>query len=82
METEKDKLLSALSDSPAEVSDAIRIGEPPREIRACKMPALGSSSRSVSEVDYFAMYCLETAGGYLIPIGDIPLRRQAALNQL
>ena len=32
------------------------------------------------EVDYFAMYCRQTAGIYLVPIEDVPLRRQAALR--
>ena len=32
------------------------------------------------EVDYFAVYCLETTGVYLVPIGDLPGRRQALLR--
>lgn len=32
------------------------------------------------EVDYFAVYCSETGGVYLIPIEDLPLRRQGALR--
>jgi hypothetical protein len=32
------------------------------------------------QVDYFAVYCAETGGVYLIPISDLPLRRQAALR--
>jgi hypothetical protein len=32
------------------------------------------------EVDYFAVYCPETAGVYLIPIEDIPPRRMGALR--
>ncbi|MDQ2981832.1 MAG: group I intron-associated PD-(D/E)XK endonuclease [Actinomycetota bacterium] len=32
------------------------------------------------EVDYFAVYCPETTGVYLIPIEDLPARTQAALR--
>ena len=32
------------------------------------------------EVDYFAVYCLETAGVYLIPICELPGHRQAVLR--
>ena len=32
------------------------------------------------QVDYFAVYCLETAGVYLVPIGDLPGTRQAFLR--
>jgi hypothetical protein len=32
------------------------------------------------QVDYFAVYCPETAGIYLIPIEDLPLRRLGALR--
>jgi hypothetical protein len=32
------------------------------------------------EIDYFGVYCPETAGVYLIPIGDVPVRRRAALR--
>jgi PD-(D/E)XK endonuclease len=32
------------------------------------------------EVDYFAVYCPDTAIAYLIPIADLPLRRQACLR--
>jgi hypothetical protein len=34
----------------------------------------------LGQVDYFAVYCLQAAAVYLIPISDIPLRRQAALR--
>ena len=36
----------------------------------------------VGEVEYFAVYCPETRGVYLVPIEDIPLKRQAALRVL
>ena len=32
------------------------------------------------EIDLFAVHCRDNAGVYLIPIGDLPLRRQAALR--
>jgi hypothetical protein len=32
------------------------------------------------EIDYFAVYCPETRRAYLIPIEDLPLRRQGALR--
>jgi hypothetical protein len=32
------------------------------------------------QVDYFAIYCPETAGVYLVPIDDLPPRWQAALR--
>jgi hypothetical protein len=32
------------------------------------------------EVDYFAVYCPETSGVYLIPIEDMPVKRQGALR--
>jgi hypothetical protein len=32
------------------------------------------------QVDYFAVYCPETAGVYLIPIGDLPSRASARLR--
>jgi hypothetical protein len=32
------------------------------------------------EVDYFAVYCPETQHAYLIPIEDLPLRRQGTLR--
>jgi hypothetical protein len=34
----------------------------------------------LGQIDYFAVFCPETAGVYLIPIGDIPLRHQGALR--
>jgi hypothetical protein len=32
------------------------------------------------EVDYFAVYCPQTTGVYLIPISDLPVRVQGALR--
>jgi hypothetical protein len=32
------------------------------------------------EVDYFGVYCPETEGVYLIPISDLPIRRQGTLR--
>ena len=32
------------------------------------------------EVDYFAVFCPETDGVYLIPIADVPMRRQGSLR--
>jgi PD-(D/E)XK endonuclease len=32
------------------------------------------------EVDYFCVHCPETGGVYLVPIEDLPVRRQAALR--
>jgi PD-(D/E)XK endonuclease len=32
------------------------------------------------EVDYFAVYCLETSGIYLVPIDELQLRREGALR--
>jgi hypothetical protein len=32
------------------------------------------------QVDYFCVHCPETAGVYLVPIGDLPIRREAALR--
>jgi hypothetical protein len=34
----------------------------------------------LGEIDHFAVYCPETSGVYLIPIADIPVRRQGALR--
>jgi hypothetical protein len=34
----------------------------------------------LGEVDYFGVYCPETEGVYLIPIADVPLRRQGTLR--
>ena len=34
----------------------------------------------LGEVDYFAVYCAETSGVYLIPIDDLPLQRQGSLR--
>lgn len=36
----------------------------------------------VGEVEYFAVYCPETWGVYLVPIEDVLLKRQAALRVL
>ncbi|MDQ2909830.1 MAG: group I intron-associated PD-(D/E)XK endonuclease [Actinomycetota bacterium] len=32
------------------------------------------------EIDYFAVYCRETGGVYLVPIGEVPVKRQGALR--
>lgn len=32
------------------------------------------------QVDYFAVYCPETAGVYLVPIAELPVRVQGALR--
>ena len=32
------------------------------------------------EVDHFAVYCPDANAAYLVPIHDLPLRRQAALR--
>jgi hypothetical protein len=32
------------------------------------------------EIDYFAVYCPETSGVYLVPIEDLPLKSQGALR--
>jgi hypothetical protein len=34
----------------------------------------------LGQIDYFAVFCPETAGVYLIPIEDVPLRHQGALR--
>jgi PD-(D/E)XK endonuclease len=34
----------------------------------------------IGEVDYFAVYCPETSGVYLIPIDQLPTRHRAALR--
>jgi hypothetical protein len=34
----------------------------------------------LGQIDYFAVYCPETAGVYFVPIEDIPLRHQGALR--
>jgi hypothetical protein len=34
----------------------------------------------VGEIDYFAVYCRDTAGVYLIPIAEVPSRTQGALR--
>src|SRR6266852_1918418 len=41
--------------------------------RVMQRPYLG-------EVDYFCVYCPETTGVYLVPIAEMPLRRQGALR--
>jgi putative heme iron utilization protein len=41
----------------------------------------GASRRSYTgQIDLFAVYCPETAGVYLIPIGDVPTRSSAMLR--
>jgi hypothetical protein len=32
------------------------------------------------QIEFFAVYCPETSGAYLVPIDDLPVRRQAALR--
>jgi hypothetical protein len=32
------------------------------------------------EIDFFAIYCAETTGIYLVPIGQLPLKREGALR--
>ena len=32
------------------------------------------------QVDYFAVYCIDTAGVYLVPIGELPGKRRASLR--
>ncbi len=32
------------------------------------------------EIDFFAVYCHETQGVYLVPIGDVPTRSHASLR--
>jgi hypothetical protein len=40
-----------------------------------------SSTRPyLAEIDAFGVYCRETGGVYLVPIDEVPLRRQAALR--
>ena len=34
----------------------------------------------LGEIDYFAVYCQETGGVYLVPIEDVRTKRQAALR--
>ena len=34
----------------------------------------------IGEIDYFAVYCLETAGVYLIPIAEAQLKRMGILR--
>jgi hypothetical protein len=53
--------------------------------KVCSSYAHHSNSAAVTraylgEVDYFAVYCPETTGVYLIPIDDLPLQRQGALR--
>ena len=40
----------------------------------------GVSSPSPSQIEYFAVYCPETGGVYLIPIEDIPLKWAGCLR--
>jgi hypothetical protein len=44
-----------------------------RNPQTARRPYLG-------QVDYFAVYCPETEGVYLVPIDDVPVRVQAALR--
>jgi hypothetical protein len=32
------------------------------------------------QIDYFGIYCPETGGAYLVPIDDLPLKREGALR--
>jgi hypothetical protein len=32
------------------------------------------------EIDYFAVYCRETGGVYLVPFAEVPVKRQGALR--
>lgn len=34
----------------------------------------------VGEIDYFGVFCPATAGVYLVPVGDVPSRSEAALR--
>jgi PD-(D/E)XK endonuclease len=34
----------------------------------------------LGEIDYFGVYCPETKGVYLVPIDDVPVRREGALR--
>jgi hypothetical protein len=34
----------------------------------------------LGQIDYFAVYCPETAGVYLVPIDDVPLRHNGTLR--
>ncbi|MBA2643570.1 MAG: hypothetical protein H0U82_11690 [Actinobacteria bacterium] len=34
----------------------------------------------LGQVDYFAVYCPETTGVYLVPIADLPVRTRASLR--
>jgi hypothetical protein len=38
------------------------------------------SRHYLDDVDYFAVHCPETTGVYLVPIADLPLKRQGALR--
>jgi PD-(D/E)XK endonuclease len=53
--------------------------------RACSSYAHHANPKTPSrhylgEVDYFAVYCRETGGVYLVPIGVAQLRREGALR--
>lgn len=53
--------------------------------RACSSYAHHSNPRApyrdyLGQIDYFAVYCPETEGVYLIPIEDAPLRHEGALR--
>ena len=55
------------------------------QFKACNSYAHHSNPASrardyLGEIDYFAVYCPETKGVYLIPIADVPLRWSASLR--
>ena len=41
--------------------------------RSCPLECQG-------EVDFFGVYCSETGGVYLVPIAELPVRRQGTLR--
>ena len=43
-------------------------------------PNRASARNYHGEVDYFAVYCRETTGVYLVPIEDLPMRSSASLR--
>jgi hypothetical protein len=66
----------------------MQIGSAPRrrssvehvqQLRTPPLPAC-CPTRYLGEVDFFGVYCVETGGVYLIPIGDALLRREGALR--
>jgi hypothetical protein len=55
------------------------------EFRTCSSYAHHSKPSArfrsyAGEVDYFGVYCRDTGAVYLVPIGDVPNRRSAALR--